>query len=118
MCYAIYLSNNKTLSKFVHKNAYMIKYLNLLQGEGAPTVRKGTCANHMKHVANFFTGFHLMLHARTEDDLDEKVILDKLSKAGSAFNFKTVKEEMPPSGPIGTAYQKVNPGNSYTLGGV
>ncbi|KAG6461862.1 drebrin-like protein [Manduca sexta] len=80
------------------------------QGEGAPTVRKGTCANHIKHVANFFTGFHLTMHARTEDDLDEKVILDKLAKAGSAFNFKSSRpEELPPSGPVGTAYQKVNP---------
>ncbi|KAJ0178479.1 hypothetical protein K1T71_006302 [Dendrolimus kikuchii] len=80
------------------------------QGEGAPTVRKGTCANHIKQVANFFTGFHLTMHARTEDDLDEKVILDKLAKAGSAFNFKSSRpEELPPSGPVGTVYQKVNP---------
>lgn len=83
----------------------------MFKGEGAPTVRKGTCANHIKHVANFFTGFHLTMHARTEDDLDEKIILDKLAKAGSAFNFKSSRpEELPPSGPVGTAYQKVNPG--------
>ncbi|XP_049874579.1 drebrin-like protein B [Pectinophora gossypiella] len=80
------------------------------QGEGAPTVRKGTCANHVKHVMQFFSGFHLTMHARTEDDLDEKLILDKLSKAGSSVGFKSTKsEELPPSGPIGTAYQKVNP---------
>ncbi|CAK1586456.1 unnamed protein product [Parnassius mnemosyne] len=80
------------------------------QGEGAPTVRKGTCANHVKHVAQFFTGFHLTMHARTEDDLDEKIILDKLAKAGSAFNFKSSRqEELPPSGPVGTTYKKVNP---------
>ncbi|CAG5037795.1 unnamed protein product [Parnassius apollo] len=79
-------------------------------GEGAPTVRKGTCANHVKHVAQFFTGFHLTMHARTEDDLDEKIILDKLAKAGSAFNFKSNRqEELPPSGPVGTTYKKVNP---------
>ncbi|CAH0694316.1 unnamed protein product [Spodoptera exigua] len=92
---------NGSLSKYVLIN---------WQGEGAPTVRKGTCANHIKHVANFFTGFHLTMHARTEDDLDEKVIQDKLAKAGSAFNFKTSRpEELPPSGPVGTVYQKVNP---------
>ncbi|XP_028169123.1 drebrin-like protein [Ostrinia furnacalis] len=92
---------NGSISKYVLIN---------WQGEGAPTVRKGTCANHIKHVAQFFTGFHLTMHARTEDDLDEKVILDKLSKAGSAFNFKSSRpEELPPSGPVGTAYQKVNP---------
>lgn len=56
------------------------------------------------------------MHARTEDDLDEKVIQDKLAKAGSAFNFKTSRpEELPPSGPIGTAYHKVNPGEDYGI---
>ncbi|KPJ02122.1 PREDICTED: drebrin-like protein [Papilio xuthus] len=90
-----------TISKYVLIN---------WQGEGAPTVRKGTCANHVQHVAQLFTGFHLTMHARTEDDLDEKVILDKLAKAGSAFNFKSSRqEEIPPSGPVGTAYRKVNP---------
>ncbi|KAL4709264.1 hypothetical protein ACJJTC_013324 [Scirpophaga incertulas] len=92
---------NGTISKYVLIN---------WQGEGAPTVRKGTCANHVKHVSQFFTGFHLTMHARTEDDLDEKLILDKLAKAGSAFNFKSSKpEDLPPSGPIGTVYKKVNP---------
>lgn len=92
---------NGSISKYVLIN---------WQGEGAPTVRKGTCANHVKQVANFFHGFHLTMHARTEDDLDEKVILDKLSKTGSTFNFKTSRpEELPPSGPVGTVYQKVNP---------
>ncbi|XP_053606769.1 drebrin-like protein [Plodia interpunctella] len=92
---------NGSISKYVLIN---------WQGEGAPTVRKGTCANHIKHIAQFFTGFHMTMHARTEDDLDEKVILDKLSKAGSAFNFKQCRpEEVPPSGPVGTTYKKVNP---------
>ncbi|XP_013134504.1 PREDICTED: drebrin-like protein [Papilio polytes] len=90
-----------TISKYVLIN---------WQGEGAPTVRKGTCANHVQHVAQLFTGFHLTMHARTEDDLEEKMILDKLAKAGSAFNFKSSRhEEIPPSGPVGTAYRKVNP---------
>ncbi|RVE50602.1 hypothetical protein evm_004726 [Chilo suppressalis] len=92
---------NGTVSKYVLIN---------WQGEGAPTVRKGTCANHIKYVAQFFTGFHLTLHARTEDDLDERLILDKLAKTGSSFNFKTSKaEDLPSSGPVGTAYHKVNP---------
>ncbi|KAM3960736.1 actin binding protein 1 [Aphomia sociella] len=92
---------NGSISKYVLIN---------WQGEGAPTVRKGTCANHIKYVAQLFTGFHLTMHARTEDDLDEKVLLDKLAKAGSTFNFKTSRpEELPPSGPVGTVYKKVNP---------
>ncbi|CAH2039876.1 unnamed protein product, partial [Iphiclides podalirius] len=92
---------NGSISKYVLIN---------WQGEGAPTVRKGTCANHVKHVAQFFAGSHLTMHARTEDDLDERVILEKLAKAGTAFNFKAGRQgEMPPSGPVGTAYRKVNP---------
>ncbi|XP_045495989.1 drebrin-like protein B isoform X2 [Colias croceus] len=92
---------NSSISKYVLIN---------WQGEGAPTVRKGTCANHVKQVAQFFHGFHTTMHARTEDDLDEKIILDQLAKAGSAFNFKSNRnEDLPPSGPVGTAYQKVNP---------
>lgn len=80
------------------------------QGEGAPTVRKGTCANHIKYVSKFFSGFHLTMHARTEDDLEEQLILDKLDKAGSAFNYKSSRTgDLPPSGPIGTSYRKVNP---------
>ncbi|XP_050351976.1 drebrin-like protein B [Nymphalis io] len=90
-----------TISKYVLIN---------WQGEGAPTVRKGTCANHIKHIAQFFTGFHMTMHARTEDDLEERIILEKVAKAGSAFNFKSSRhEELPPSGPVGTAYHKVNP---------
>ncbi|XP_032520553.2 drebrin-like protein [Danaus plexippus] len=91
---------NGSISKYVLIN---------WQGEGAPTVRKGTCANHIKHVSQLFNGFHATMHARTEDDLDEKIILDKLAKAGSAFNFKSRTEELPPSGPVGTTYKKVNP---------
>ncbi|CAH2265713.1 drebrin-like protein B [Pararge aegeria] len=92
---------NGSISKYVLIN---------WQGEGAQTVRKGTCANHIKHVAQLFTGFHLTMHARTEDDLDEKNIMDQLAKTGSAFNFKTSRsEELPKSGPVGTTYRKVNP---------
>lgn len=56
------------------------------------------------------------MHARTEDDLDEDVILDNLAKAGSTYNFTSSKpEELPPSGPVGTAYTKVNPGECQMI---
>lgn len=80
------------------------------QGEGAPNVRKGSCANHVRDVTNLFMGSHLTMHARTEDDLDPQLILDKLATAGSAFNFKSPRSEQTPKGPVGTVYQKVNPG--------
>ena len=49
-----------------------------IQGEGAPTFRKGTCANHIHEVAKIFTGAQLTLTARCEDDIDLDRIMKKL----------------------------------------
>lgn len=81
------------------------------QGEGAPTVRKGTCANHIRDVGNLFSGAHLTLHARTEEDVEPQLIIDKIAKAGSAYSFKTPRSETGGQvGPVGTTYQRVIPG--------
>ncbi|KAG8232401.1 hypothetical protein J437_LFUL013972, partial [Ladona fulva] len=59
------------------------------QGEGAPLVRKGTCANHVRDVARFFIGAHVTINARTEEEVDPDIIMDKVSKStGSAYSFK------------------------------
>ena len=58
------------------------------QGEGAPAIRKGTCANHLSAIQKFFKGIHITINARTEDDVEEESILEKVAKAsGSAYNF-------------------------------
>lgn len=75
------------------------------QGEGAPNVRKGdlalhptarwqfsfllgTCANHVRDVSNFFKGAHVTINARTEDEIDSSIIIDKVSKStGSVYKF-------------------------------
>jgi len=80
------------------------------QGEGAPVVRKGTCANHIHDVSNFFTGHQLTLNARNEDDIDFERIQKKLSTVSSAYSFKEprmVHEEQ--KTPIGTNYSRVIP---------
>lgn len=60
----------------------------LLQGEGVPALRKGTCANHIREVQKLFTGAHLTLNARTEDEVSEDLIMAKITAVGSAYSFK------------------------------
>ena len=64
-----------------------------------PTSRKGACARHVTDVNRFFKvrrsiatyakkiliyvlqGIHVTINARHEDDLDESIVLEKVSKA-------------------------------------
>lgn len=64
--------------------------ISFLQGEGAPTLRKGTCANHIRDISKVLTGAHLTLNARTEDDIETDRILEKLNSIRFA-----VKENKP-----------------------
>ena len=85
----------------------MILYC-LFQGETAPGTRKGTCAMHLRDIGevwrwllvvgntssnivaeNFLSGHHVTISVRNEDELDLKMILDKVSKvSSSAYNFR------------------------------
>ncbi|XP_068148533.1 drebrin-like protein [Drosophila tropicalis] len=80
------------------------------QGEGAPVLRKGTCANHIRDVGNLLSGAHLTINARNEDDVDLERLLKKLSTVSSAYSFKeprgTVEEQ---KAPVGTNYTRVIP---------
>jgi hypothetical protein len=81
------------------------------QGEGVPGTRKGVCARHTHDVANFFRGAHVTINARSEMDLEEDGVLDKVAKASGA-NFSFHKEKarpVPEQGPVGSVYQKANP---------
>lgn len=80
------------------------------QGEGANIVRKGICANHVRDVANFFTGAHLTLNARNEEEVEPQLIIDKVAKAGSAYSFKAPRsDDTGPTGPVGSNYKRINP---------
>lgn len=83
------------------------------QGEGAPVVRKGMCANHIRSVCDFLKCIHVTVNARTEEDVDPKLIIEKVCKStGSAYNFKERSNltNSNNSGPVGTVYKRVNPG--------
>lgn len=79
------------------------------QGEGANTVRKGICANHLRDVEKFFSGAHLTLNARNEEEVDLDLIIGKLKKCGSEYRFKEKVTPLEPAAPVGTTYQRVNP---------
>lgn len=80
------------------------------QGEGANTVRKGICANHLRDIERFFTGAHLTINARNEDEVESDIIINKVSKAGSAYSFKAPRmDTSTQNNPIGSNYQRVNP---------
>lgn len=81
-------------------------------GEGVNSSRKGICANHVSSMANFLKGAHVTINARDEDDVEPKVILDKVAKAsGASFNFHKHKQTNyvdVPRGNVGSVYRKVN----------
>uniref|UniRef100_A0A6B2E571 Putative actin binding protein 1 n=1 Tax=Phlebotomus kandelakii TaxID=1109342 RepID=A0A6B2E571_9DIPT len=80
------------------------------QGEGAPVLRKGTCANHTRDVANLLKGAHLTINARLEDDVEQERIMQKLSLVGSAYSFKEPRQvDDSQRGPVGTTYTRVIP---------
>eukprot|EP01147_Barroeca_monosierra_P000895 gene895-4158_t len=78
-------------------------------GEGAPELRKGACAQHVRDVERFFHA-HVTINARNETDLDKDAILKLVAKSSGAA-YSVHKEKLrkefsaDPSGPIGTSYQ-------------
>ncbi|XP_070152012.1 drebrin-like protein [Polyergus mexicanus] len=81
------------------------------QGEGAPIVRKGTCANHIRDVEKLLKGAHITITARSEDDVEVDTIMGKLARAtASAYKFNEPRgENEGHTGPIGTTYRRVIP---------
>ncbi|XP_054030900.1 drebrin-like protein [Dryobates pubescens] len=81
-------------------------------GEGVNDVRKGACANHVSTVANFLKGAHVTINARTEEDVEPELIMEKVAKAsGANYNFHKESSKFQDSGPqapVGTVYQKTN----------
>ena len=82
------------------------------QGESVPGSRKGKAATHLRDIEKYFHGAHLSITARDEEEIDEGIILDKVSKvSATAYNFKekqTFGEEAPVE-PVGSNHKKINP---------
>jgi len=83
------------------------------QGESVPGTRKGLSATHLKDIEKYFYGAHLTIHARNDDEVDEKDIVDKVSKvSATAYNFKEQRSSIsdaPKPGIVGSVHQKINP---------
>ena len=65
----------------------------------------------MSAIQRFFKGIHITVNARTEDEVDEESIVDRVAKAtGSTYNFNRSisKDENSSSKPVGAVYQRVN----------
>ncbi|KAF4525126.1 hypothetical protein B566_EDAN005068 [Ephemera danica] len=79
------------------------------QGEGAPLVRKGICANHIHDVAKLFSGAHVTINARNEDEVDPQIIIEKVSKSVSVYSFNVRSQPENSPSPVGSIYKRVNP---------
>lgn len=108
------LNSGKIMYAFVKVNdpkTSLPKYVLInWQGEGANTVRKGICANHLRDIERFFHGAHLTINARNEEEVEPQLIIEKVSKVGTAYSFKAPRSDTSgPTVPVGTAYKRVNP---------
>ncbi|VVC36286.1 Hypothetical protein CINCED_3A023461 [Cinara cedri] len=80
------------------------------QGEGAPIIRKGTCANHIRDVSNVLKGAHVTINARNDDEVDTDIILSKVAKSSaSVYSFKERLDQSQPLEKIGTTYKRIQP---------
>uniref|UniRef100_UPI00358EC05F drebrin-like protein n=1 Tax=Myxine glutinosa TaxID=7769 RepID=UPI00358EC05F len=94
---------NAGLSKYVLVNWY---------AEDVNDIQKGKCANHLTAIACFFKGAHVTINARTEDDVEPDLILQKVAKA-SGVTYSIPQENLTcvddsPQKPVGSVYQKTN----------
>ena len=80
----------------------------LQQGDGAPIVRKGTCANHIRDIERLLKGAHITINARSEEEVEVDLIMEKLARAtASAYKFNEPRgENGGHATPVGTTYRR------------
>lgn len=69
---------------------------------------KGSCANHIRDITKLLKN-HLTITVTNNDELDEDILLKKLSKLTSAYNFESRTAPSDEKFVIGTNYSKVVP---------
>jgi hypothetical protein len=69
---------------------------------------KGTCSNHIRDITKLLKN-HLTITVSNTEDLDEREILEKLSKITSAYNFNDRVQVQDEKFNIGTNYSKIIP---------
>ncbi|CAC5376720.1 DBNL [Mytilus coruscus] len=97
--YCKVLDPNTNLPKYVLVN---------WQGEAAPESMKFKCANHLPDIQKFFRGIHVVINARTEEDIDPDDVTKKVAKSsGSNYSFHKEKPKPVDSpAPVGSVYQR------------
>lgn len=91
-------------------NTNLVKFLLVnFQGEAVlDLVHKGTCSNHIRDITKFLKN-HLTITTSSLDDLEEDIVLSKLSKITSAYDFQNRAAPNDERISIGTNYTKVVP---------
>ncbi|XP_069140467.1 drebrin-like protein A [Argopecten irradians] len=100
--------------KVMDPNTSLPKYVLInWQGEAAPESMKFKCTSHVRDITSFLKPVHVTVQARNEDDVDENIILDKVSKAsGANYSIHDEKPKKPvKDGPVGSVYKRVNIAN-------
>uniref|UniRef100_U5EUU1 Putative cell migration n=1 Tax=Corethrella appendiculata TaxID=1370023 RepID=U5EUU1_9DIPT len=89
----------------------IVKYAFInFQGEGAPTIRKGTCSKHVRDICNLLQGAHITIAATTEDDVEESRIMEKFKILSNDYKIKSNpqivndRQEV-----VGTNYSRIIP---------
>ncbi|KAK1800339.1 hypothetical protein P4O66_005475 [Electrophorus voltai] len=89
-----------------------VQWSSVFTGEGVKVVRKGMCANHVQSMSNFLRGAHVTINARSEDDVEPDVIMDRVAKAaGVNYNFHKESNRFSDTGPcgsVGSLHQKTS----------
>jgi len=62
-------------------------------GEGVTGMKKGFFNGQSQDVAAFFTGFHVQINARNEDDINSNDLLSRVKKATGASFYKQHKAQ-------------------------
>ncbi|CAG5120515.1 unnamed protein product [Candidula unifasciata] len=86
-------------------------------GEGVPENLKLKYTSHLKDVQGFLKTIHITIPARSEVDIDQDDILNKVAKSsGANYNFHKEKAKpVEPSGPVGTDYHRIIPTKEINL---
>lgn len=62
-------------------------------GEGVTGLKKGYFNGHSQDVAAYFTGFHVQVNARNEDDINNDGVLSRVKKATGASFYQQHKAQ-------------------------
>uniref|UniRef100_A0A8R1Y365 SH3 domain-containing protein n=1 Tax=Onchocerca volvulus TaxID=6282 RepID=A0A8R1Y365_ONCVO len=86
----------------------------LQQGEGVPSSRLVATANHATELKRFLRGVHMILIARSEEDVDMESILHVVSRlpgVSETVPISTETSESTHPKAVGTTYQPIKPKN-------